>query len=235
MTCLYLNHFDHVSMSDNMVVPMNRKMKVDLMSEMAFTLVDKIQKALHTELDNTAIFVANQYAGWTYGGPQLDAVIQGGMNKVQTFQATAWFPAAIQGEISIEHKTSGIAKTFSSGSWSAVHALEALFMSSSDFSSALLIGADAITLDFQKKVCHEKLGFSSGIYWTKDKSIDSIAEVSITNAEADTDILINDESPLESSNLLTSFVEVVKHCDSNIRFVDRVGNTSATFQTRRIK
>ena len=43
MTCLYLNHFDHVSMSDNMVVPMNRKMKVDLMSEMAFTLVDKIR------------------------------------------------------------------------------------------------------------------------------------------------------------------------------------------------
>jgi hypothetical protein len=82
------------------------------------------------EPDRIGMFVANTLAGWSYGEPQLAALVARGPRSVGTYQATAWFPAAAQGEATIAFGWRGRAKTFSGASgalgeawWAAANAL----------------------------------------------------------------------------------------------------------------
>ncbi|WP_223642370.1 beta-ketoacyl synthase N-terminal-like domain-containing protein [Corallococcus sp. EGB] len=57
------------------------------------------------------LFVGNMLAGWTFTEPQIHALHTQGPGAVSAYLATAWFPAAAQGHVTIALGLHGIAKT----------------------------------------------------------------------------------------------------------------------------
>jgi Beta-ketoacyl synthase, N-terminal domain len=57
------------------------------------------------------VLTGNMLAGWTFTEPQLAALHLGGAQTVSPYLATAWFPAAPQGQITIHLGLTGFAKT----------------------------------------------------------------------------------------------------------------------------
>ena len=77
------------------------------------------------------IIIGNSIGGWQFVEPQLYNLYQGNMDAINSYVATAWFPTAPQGEISIEFGIKGYSKTLSggslSGNWAIHHALDLLY------------------------------------------------------------------------------------------------------------
>lgn len=57
------------------------------------------------------VITGNVFAGWTFTEPQLAALHRDGPEAVSPYLATAWFPAAPQGQITIQLGLQGYAKT----------------------------------------------------------------------------------------------------------------------------
>ncbi|MHC2295397.1 beta-ketoacyl synthase N-terminal-like domain-containing protein [Bradyrhizobium barranii] len=57
------------------------------------------------------IISGNAVAGWTFTEPQLRKLYSSGIDDISPYLASAWFPAASQGQISIHMKLRGYAKT----------------------------------------------------------------------------------------------------------------------------
>lgn len=57
------------------------------------------------------IMSGNAVAGWTFTEPELRKLYSSGVDSVSPYLASAWFPAAVQGQISIHMKLCGHAKT----------------------------------------------------------------------------------------------------------------------------
>lgn len=78
----------------------------------------------NVDLNKMGIFLGNNFAGWDYVENQIYDLHTKSMNAINPYVATAWFPAAAQGEISINSKIYGHSKTFACDSLSAVLAIE---------------------------------------------------------------------------------------------------------------
>jgi 3-oxoacyl-(acyl-carrier-protein) synthase len=74
--------------------------------------------------NRTGIVIGNNFGGWGYVEPQMEGLYAEGMDSINPYVATAWFPAAAQGEISIRFGLRGHSKTFSADRLSAGVALE---------------------------------------------------------------------------------------------------------------
>jgi 3-oxoacyl-[acyl-carrier-protein] synthase II len=59
------------------------------------------------------IYVGNCLGGWGYTQPELEALHTRGVTGMGPYVATAWFPAALQGQLSLVHGFKGHSKTFS--------------------------------------------------------------------------------------------------------------------------
>ena len=59
------------------------------------------------------ISVGNCLGGWAYTQPELEALHTRGVSAMGPYVATAWFPAALQGQISLAYGFKGHSKTFS--------------------------------------------------------------------------------------------------------------------------
>ena len=70
------------------------------------------------------IAFANSYGGWTFGQHQLEELAERGPKHVSAFQATAWFPAAAQGQVTINFGLKIPARTFSTEGLCYFHALK---------------------------------------------------------------------------------------------------------------
>lgn len=98
--------------------------KVDRISGLSFFAVRKLEKLFcNYRKDRVGIFVGNMLGGWEFAEEQLKNLYSLGPNRVSAFQATAWFPAAIQGELSIAYGITGFSKTLSGGSLCSLEAL----------------------------------------------------------------------------------------------------------------
>ena len=75
------------------------------------------------EADRIGIVVGNMFGGWNYGQRELDNLHNSGFHKFSPYQATAWFPAAAQGELTIFYGIKGYAKTLSGGLLCGLEAL----------------------------------------------------------------------------------------------------------------
>ncbi|MBD3317002.1 MAG: hypothetical protein GF344_14530 [Chitinivibrionales bacterium] len=62
--------------------------------------------------DRVGIFVGNCLGGVGFGESELYNLYRRGWSEVSQFQATAWFYAAIQGQVSIYYKLKGMSKTY---------------------------------------------------------------------------------------------------------------------------
>ncbi|MEJ2756706.1 MAG: beta-ketoacyl synthase N-terminal-like domain-containing protein, partial [Gammaproteobacteria bacterium] len=105
--------------------------RVDNFTRMALYCADQCLKQNRLGLtisDNNCtelgISVGNNYGGWDYVAPQMMDLYHHSMFSINPYVATAWFPAAAQGEIAIRYGIKGCSKTFSCDALSAGVALE---------------------------------------------------------------------------------------------------------------
>ena len=69
------------------------------------------------------ITVGNNLGGWEFAERELLNLWQKGPREVSPYMATAWFPAAVQGNVSIQFGIKGVGRTFLSDRASSAHAL----------------------------------------------------------------------------------------------------------------
>lgn len=87
------------------------------------------------------ILIGNSTGGWGFVEHQMDAVHSGDLDSLSPYVATAWFPTAPQGEISIKYGISGYSKTFSAGNLSSGYALEhAIYLIKNNYLPGVFIG-----------------------------------------------------------------------------------------------
>lgn len=91
--------------------------KIDLFSHMALVAselaIEDARLDLSKEnLKRAGIFMGNAIGGWLYAETELRDLYMEGREGVSPFMASAWFPAAPQGQISIHYQIKGFSKTF---------------------------------------------------------------------------------------------------------------------------
>jgi hypothetical protein len=116
-------------------LPRQLRRRIDRFSAVAYlataSALARLPAAQRPGRDRIGVFLANTRAGWSYGEPELDRLVRNGVESMHAYQATAWFPAAAQGEVTIELDLRGCAKTtagrasgFAEAFWLARDALE---------------------------------------------------------------------------------------------------------------
>jgi 3-oxoacyl-[acyl-carrier-protein] synthase II len=90
--------------------------KIDMFSHMALVgtelaLQDAGLDLEKEDLDRAGIFMGNALGGWLFAETELRDLYIEGREGVSPFAASAWFPAAPQGQISIHYKMKGYSKT----------------------------------------------------------------------------------------------------------------------------
>jgi len=90
--------------------------KIDLFSHMALvaselSLTDAQIDLTKEDLKRVGIFMGNAIGGWLYAETELRDLYIEGREGVSPFMASAWFPAAPQGQISIHYGIKGFSKT----------------------------------------------------------------------------------------------------------------------------
>ena len=116
-------------------LPASLHRRIDRFSAVAYLAVRAALAALpdgqRPPRERIGVFLANTRAGWSYGEPELGLLVNSGPQAMHAYQATAWFPAAAQGEVTIALDLRGCAKTtagrepgFAEAVWLARDALE---------------------------------------------------------------------------------------------------------------
>ncbi len=102
--------------------------KIDVFSHMALvaselSLKDAKIDITQENLDRVGIFTGNAIGGWLYAETELRDMYIEGREGVSPFMASAWFPAAPQGQISIRYGIKGMSKTVVSDRASSLMAI----------------------------------------------------------------------------------------------------------------
>lgn len=102
--------------------------KIDLFSHMALVasemcLEDAKINLSQEDLKRVGIFMGNALGGWLYAETELRDMYLEGREGVSPFMASAWFPAAPQGQISIHYGIKGFSKTIVSDRASSLMAI----------------------------------------------------------------------------------------------------------------
>jgi Beta-ketoacyl synthase, N-terminal domain len=121
--------------------------KIDRFSQIALLATSRLERHFaDVAKDRVGVFLGNDLAGWNYVHDQLVQLIEtADPMAINPYVATAWFPAAAQGEITIAHGILGQSKTFSAGFLSGGLALEyaARMIASNTLDMALAGGVEA--------------------------------------------------------------------------------------------
>lgn len=116
--------------------------KIDPFSHMALiaselALKDAGIDLTKENLNNIGIFMGNALGGWLYGETELRDLYIEGREGVSPYMASAWFPAAPQGQVSIYYGIKGYSKTIVSDRASSLmaigHAIRVLSKNKLDF------------------------------------------------------------------------------------------------------
>ncbi len=102
--------------------------KIDLFSHMALVasemaLQDAKIDLTKENLERAGIFMGNAIGGWLYAETELRDLYIEGREGVSPFMASAWFPAAPQGQVSIHYGIKGYSKTIVSDRASSLMAI----------------------------------------------------------------------------------------------------------------
>lgn len=102
--------------------------KIDLFSHMALVASELAIEDAHIDmtqvnLKRVGIFMGNAIGGWLYAETELRDLYLEGREGVSPFMASAWFPAAPQGQISIHYGIKGYSKTIVSDRASSLMAI----------------------------------------------------------------------------------------------------------------
>lgn len=108
------------------------------------------------------ITVGNNLGGWEFAERELRHLWQQGPREVNPYMATAWFPAAVQGNVSIQFGIKGPGRTFLSdragGALALIHAANCLQRGRADI---MLAGGTEAPFSPYSALCYEKSGLMS--------------------------------------------------------------------------
>jgi len=103
-----LDHYSHLS---GRLVK-----KIDVFSHMALVASEQALKDSNIDLENidktrVGVFMGNAIGGWLFAETELRDMYMEGREGVSPYMASAWFPAAPQGQITIYYGFKGYSKT----------------------------------------------------------------------------------------------------------------------------
>jgi len=114
--------------------------------------------------ERIGVMVGNVLGGWEFAERELRDLWTGGVREVSPYQATAWFPAAPQGNICIRHNIRGRARTFvcdrASGAYAIVHAAQTIARGQAD---VVLAGGTEQPLSPYAWLCCQTGAFLTGL------------------------------------------------------------------------
>ncbi|MGH2480384.1 MAG: beta-ketoacyl-[acyl-carrier-protein] synthase family protein, partial [Ktedonobacteraceae bacterium] len=112
--------------------------------------------------ERVGITVGNNLGGWEFAERELRHLWKLGPREVSPYMATAWFPAAVQGNISIQFGIRGIGRTFVSdragGALALIHAANCLQRGKADI---MLAGGTEAPFSPYAALCYETSGLMS--------------------------------------------------------------------------
>jgi len=90
--------------------------KIDVFSHMALVASEQALKDCRVDLDNidkkrVGVFMGNALGGWLFAETELRDMYIEGREGISPYMASAWFPAAPQGQITIYYGFKGYSKT----------------------------------------------------------------------------------------------------------------------------
>jgi len=153
--------------------------KIDKFSVMALAATDLVLKDALIDMDkedpyNIGVFLGNALGGWFYAETELRDLYVEGRQGVSPYMASAWFPAAPQGQISIYYGIKGYSKTVVSDKASALMAIgyAAKVVENGKISIALAGGTEAPVTPYALLCCSTEGSLSKGPYRPFDKERD---------------------------------------------------------------
>ncbi|GCE21257.1 beta-ketoacyl-[acyl-carrier-protein] synthase family protein [Dictyobacter kobayashii] len=150
--------------------------KIDLFSTYALVAVQAALKQADLLLESgkpkwsqqeqgsnrVGLCIGNNLGGWQYAERELRHLWQQGPREVSPYMATAWFPAAVQGNMSIQYGIKGIGRTFLSDRASAAmsigHAADCLQRGKVDI---MIAGGTEAPFSPYAALCYETSGLMS--------------------------------------------------------------------------
>lgn len=112
--------------------------------------------------ERVGVTVGNNLGGWEFAERELRNLWSKGPGEVSPYMATAWFPAAVQGNISIYFGIKGIGRTFlhdrASGALALMHAADCLRRGKADI---MLAGGCEAPFSPYAALCYETSGLMS--------------------------------------------------------------------------
>ncbi|PMP42489.1 hypothetical protein [Vibrio splendidus] len=98
------------------LIPRRQRQKLSIATKMAYAIFN--QYAINLKLSemgadpkNTPMVICNRFANWDYVSVAMSSDIATTINNVNNYVATAWFPATVQGFLTIENGNKGEAVT----------------------------------------------------------------------------------------------------------------------------
>jgi 3-oxoacyl-(acyl-carrier-protein) synthase len=112
--------------------------------------------------NRVGITVGNNLGGWEFAERELRNLWQHGPREVSPYMATAWFPAAVQGNASIQFGIKGVGRTFlsdrASGALALMHAADCLQRGRADI---MIAGGTEAPFSPYAALCYETSGLMS--------------------------------------------------------------------------
>jgi 3-oxoacyl-(acyl-carrier-protein) synthase len=119
----------------------------------------------------SGVFLGNALGGWLYAETELRDLYVEGRDGVSPYNASAWFPAAPQGQVSIRYRIKGYSKTVVADKASALIAIDhaARIVDRGKLTFALAGGTEAPVTPYAMLCCSTEGGLSPGPYRPFDK------------------------------------------------------------------
>lgn len=112
--------------------------------------------------NRVGLCIGNNLGGWEFAERELRNLWREGPREVSPYMATAWFPAAVQGNVSIQFGIKGIGRTFlsdrASGAMAIIHAADCLQRGKADI---MLAGGTEAPFSPYAALCYETSGLMS--------------------------------------------------------------------------
>ncbi len=131
-------------------------------------------KLAEEDLERIGIIIGNLLGGWQFAETELRDLHLHGVKEVSSYQATAWFPAAPQGEISIYYKTKGYSKTIVADRASGLAAIGYAFRTVKDNRADIIFagGCEAPITPYALLCCSTSGELAKRIYRPFDRERD---------------------------------------------------------------
>lgn len=116
------------------LVPRRQRDKISYSTQLACALwqycqINKRVVSHHADPQNTPLLILNRYANWDFVSEMMCSDIDSTLQRVNSYVATSWFPASLQGFLTIEYGNTAEALTIATSSIKIqAAAIESLFL-----------------------------------------------------------------------------------------------------------